>query len=467
MKEIKNLKIKEKGKETRKRRSFMTCKTYTSKFRMNHLSKSDEQYINKLCLQSKWLYNYTLSKVEDLYNSWEKEEVIKTKKNGEEYKTVKLKNPNGYKLAEKELIKELKKVKSVMVKVKETWEERDISDMPSMIKGSVFYERERAIKSLAAKKTQWQKVWNLKYKQSCNSIELQQYNNTHRIINDKYIRVVGLWVIRVSWLKQFTGIKDIEYANARLVKKNKNMYFQQIIYQPKIQRINTGKSVGLDFGIETQLTSSDWLKFKLKIPESKQLKKLQRHQNKVISKKLNSWEKKIKTNNHFKRIDQINKEYEKVTNKRKDCINKIVSFLIKYYDIIAFQNEQISNWHKSWLRGFGRIIQNWLMGGIICKLKSLQTSILLDKFTMTSKQCSCCWSINCNLSLWNRIYYCSSCWLSLDRDLNAAINILQIRLNIKIPTELRNPMLLEINSSDILSNNWLSSVVFERRSLAL
>ena len=43
----------------------------------------------------------------------------------------------------------------------------------------------------------------------------------------------------------------------------------------------------------------------------------------------------------------------------------------------------------------------------------------------SSKTCSCCGNVNRNLKLKDRTYVCDVCGLSLDRDLNAAVNLMQ------------------------------------------
>ena len=52
--------------------------------------------------------------------------------------------------------------------------------------------------------------------------------------------------------------------------------------------------------------------------------------------------------------------------------------------------------------------------------------IIIDRFFPSSKMCSSCGSLNANLSLSDRTYICD-CGLSMDRDLNAAINILNYK----------------------------------------
>ena len=49
---------------------------------------------------------------------------------------------------------------------------------------------------------------------------------------------------------------------------------------------------------------------------------------------------------------------------------------------------------------------------------------MVDRWYRSSKTCSGCGSVKAKLSLSERTYTCGSCGLTMDRDLNAAINIL-------------------------------------------
>ena len=48
-----------------------------------------------------------------------------------------------------------------------------------------------------------------------------------------------------------------------------------------------------------------------------------------------------------------------------------------------------------------------------------------DKFYPSSKTCSNCGSINNSLKLTDRLYVCKHCGLVIDRDYNAAINLMK------------------------------------------
>ena len=73
------------------------------------------------------------------------------------------------------------------------------------------------------------------------------------------------------------------------------------------------------------------------------------------------------------------------------------------------------------------------------------------------------------MSLGERTFICPNCSYTNDRDVTSAIVIEQKTFKINIPKEIRNAkaMLLEVKTADILSNERLSSLINERRSLAL
>jgi putative transposase len=51
----------------------------------------------------------------------------------------------------------------------------------------------------------------------------------------------------------------------------------------------------------------------------------------------------------------------------------------------------------------------------------------VDPFYPSSKTCSCCGRVKEKLSLSERIFHCESCGNEIDRDLNAAINLVQAK----------------------------------------
>ena len=161
-----------------------------------------------------------------------------------------------------------------------------------------------------------------------------------------------------------------EYANANLIHKPDGYYLNITCYLDKdSNEIETnGKEIGLDFGIKTNITTSEGEKLDVSVEESERLKMLQRKLQRQVK----------GSNNRHKTIKKIQRQYLKLTNKKKDKANKIVHKL-KQYSTIVIQDEQIANWHQKEVdengkdknKGMRRIVQHSCMGLIKSKLINL------------------------------------------------------------------------------------------------
>jgi putative transposase len=213
------------------------------------------------------------------------------------------------------------------------------------------------------------------------------------------------------------------------VKKSDGYYLKVTCYigKNKMPKTKTnGKEIGLDFGIKTNITTSEGEKLDVSVEESERLKRLQ----KKMSRQTKG------SNNRYKTIKKIKREYLNLSNKKKDKANKIVHML-KQYNTIVIQDEQLSEWHKQ--KGMSKVVQHSCMGMIKSKLMKLDNVIVLDKFIPTTKWWPNCHKLN-ELSLNDRTYKCE-CGYSQDRDIHAAQNMLNIKNlvmdNLTVPTERR------------------------------
>ena len=238
--------------------------------------------------------------------------------------------------------------------------------------------------------------------------------------------------VRVLGLHQLPENCDI--AKAELIKKPNGYYIYLTCYidkkveKQKQEKIN--KPIGIDFGIKHQLTLSNGIKINYSIEETRRLKRLQ--------KKLSRQQK--GSRNYQKTKHKIQKEHQKIYNRRKDIKNKILS-LLKRYEYVLIQEEQIKNWHRGLFR---KQIQNTGIGGqiydlsdpkgaVISMLKqNIETLIPVDRYEATTKVCSRCGNRKEDIKLSDRTYKCEKCGLVIDRDLNSAINILKKGLHIRV-----------------------------------
>ena len=164
-------------------------------------------------------------------------------------------------------------------------------------------------------------------------------------------------------------------------------------------------------GVSTSLTLSDGTKYDISIEESEKLKRLQV---KLSKQKKGS-------NNRYKTIKRIRKEYIHINNKKNDISNKIVSNIINNNKTIVIQDEQISKWRQDGISGSK--IQQSILGRVKYKLANNDRTIILDKWFPTTKYCTKC-DTKVELELKDRIFECPNCKTKEDRDIHAANNMI-------------------------------------------
>lgn len=180
-------------------------------------------------------------------------------------------------------------------------------------------------------------------------------------------------------------------------------------------RITTGKSVGIDFGLKTFLTLSDNTTINSPLIYLKSLKELKAKQRKFSSKKKGS-------NNRAKAKLELAKFHIKLANKRKDYFFKIANDLSKKYDNIFIEDLNLKAMAKIW----GRKINDLAFNEFINILATKTNVVKIDKFYPSSKTCSCCGYIKNDLNLKDRIFDCPNCNSKIHRDYNASLNIYRV-----------------------------------------
>ena len=372
MYEERNRKIRENGKATRERRSNMDCCVISVKIQENRLSKAKLEKLKRCFPEAKWLYNAIVA-------------------------TDSL---------------SLEDTSIVQVKVKDTFETREIKCLSAQMKQSVIESVKTNASNLSKAKRKGLKVGRLQFKKECNEINLKQFGQTYAIKGKNKIRVEKIGVLVVNGLEQI-NIDEVEFANAKLIQKPSGFYINITVYTKKRSQQEISKEIlGLDMGIKDQLTFSNGVKVNFYLEESEQLKGLVR--------KLS---RQHKGSNQYKQtLARIKRIYEHYNNKKNDVVNKLNSVLKQNY-IICFQDELLSQWKqkKSKRRfSFGRKVQHGILGRVKEKLKKNQSNVMLESSVPTTQTCPVCGCLTKH-SLDKRIYHCSHCGFeNTDRDIHSA-----------------------------------------------
>ncbi|MDE0465452.1 MAG: transposase [Candidatus Poribacteria bacterium] len=189
----------------------------------------------------------------------------------------------------------------------------------------------------------------------------------------------------------------------------------------------TGQSVGADFGMkDAYLTLSTGEKIQHPQPLKTNLKKL-RSLNKALSRKQKG------SNGWWHCVRQLARLYRKINNQRKDFHWQLASELCKKFDTIVLETLNLDGMKRLWGRKVSDLAFYQFVE--ILKYKCQKHKRLLkqvDQWTATTKPCSDCGYHNETLTLSDRQWRCPECGSHHDRDINAAINILQAGIPVKV-----------------------------------
>lgn len=111
---------------------------------------------------------------------------------------------------------------------------------------------------------------------------------------------------------------------------------------------------------------------------------------------------------------------------RADAINKTTTMIARTYSVVCIEDLNVAGMMKN--RRLARSVSDASLGEFRRQLdyKTARTGArlhVIDRWYPSSKTCSACGAVKAKLSLSERVFHCDACGLSIDRDLNAAINI--------------------------------------------
>jgi len=232
-------------------------------------------------------------------------------------------------------------------------------------------------------------------------------------------------------LKEYGYIpKSENIISGRIIRKA-NKYFISLITdgELKIKENNYNEGIGIDLGIKDFAIISNGQTFKNinKTSKVKSIEKRLKREQRKLSRKFKNKKKGDATGQNLKsQIVRVQRLHLRLSNIRENYHNQVANALVKAKpEYITIENLNIrgmmKNRHLSKAisrQGFNKFIEK-------LKFKCYENSIQLrqvDRFYPSSKTCSNCGNIKKDLKLSDRIYKCS-CGLTIDRDLNAAINL--------------------------------------------
>ena len=220
------------------------------------------------------------------------------------------------------------------------------------------------------------------------------------------------------------------YYNGRIlsvtVRRRANRWFVSVTVEEDLldPLAVQGAPVGVDLGVKSLATLSDGTTFANPRALGRRLRKL-----KQLHRSLSRKEKGSK--NHEKAKLRLAIMYLRFFNVRRDTLHKLTTYLTKSHSKVVIEDLNVS-----WMLKNRRLARAIADVGFYefrrqleykCKWYGSELVVVSRTFP-SSKMCSRCGHRKKELSLSEREYRCEQCGLVIDRDLNAALNLVAVSL---------------------------------------
>ena len=189
--------------------------------------------------------------------------------------------------------------------------------------------------------------------------------------------------------------------------------------EPITNQMPKGGAVGVDLGVKNLATLSDGHVIPNPRALGTKLKALRKAQQ-ALSRKVKGSARREKAKERVARL------HARVADVRADAINKATTMIARNYSVVCVEDLNVAGMVKN--HHLARSLSDAALGEFRRQLehKTARSGAVLrvvDRWFPSSKTCSNCGVVKAKLSLSERTFNCDACGLSLDRDLNAAINI--------------------------------------------
>jgi len=261
-----------------------------------------------------------------------------------------------------------------------------------------------------------------KFKSKKNRHKSYKTKNTNNCLGfeNKHIKLPKLGLVKV----RDKQIPQGRILNATISQESNGQYYcslccTDITFE---QLPKTNRNIGLDLGIVDFAILSDGTKIdnpRFYEKSEKKLAKLQRE----LSRKT------IGSNRWNKARVKVTKLQKHISNQRNDFLHKLTTNIVKNFDVISIEDLDVKS-----MRETDSNTRNKRVGDVSwsefrrmltykCEWYGKTLSVI-DRYFPSSQICHCCGHRDSKKSEDIRIWSCPACNSELDRDVNAAINIL-------------------------------------------
>ena len=251
--------------------------------------------------------------------------------------------------------------------------------------------------------------------------------------NKQYLKIPNFGWVKLTEKLRFEG-----HINSCVISQHGDRFYASFnleISEDEYKRTHKGNEantehtiVGIDVGLKAFITTDAGLFIQAPKPLKRLEQRLKRAQ-RVLSRRVHPKAKgdTTKCSNRYKKQRlYVSKLQRRIANIRKDYTHKVSSLLIRHYQYLSLESLRVQNMMKN--HKLAKAISD--VGFFAFKTQLLYKAqynhrvvFEADTFFPSSKLCSNCGTIHKHLTLADRTYICPSCGFTIDRDINAAINL--------------------------------------------
>lgn len=253
------------------------------------------------------------------------------------------------------------------------------------------------------------------------SYSTNSVNNSIRI-EDNSIKLPKLGLVKIKLHRSIP--QNYKIKSATISQEPNGAFYVSILteFEKDIKEVPSDNNiVGLDFSMKELFVSSD----NQRADYPRFFRKLETK----LAKAQRELSRKVKFSSNWNKAKlKVAKIHQSIKNSRKDFLHKLSKELVTKYNAIIIEDLNMKG--MSGALNFGKSVADngWGMFTTMLQYKAMflgKQVIKIDKWFPSSKTCSCCGNIKDSLSLGERVYNCE-CGHTMDRDLNASINIREV-----------------------------------------
>ena len=248
----------------------------------------------------------------------------------------------------------------------------------------------------------------------------------------------------LGWVKMTECVRFNGRINGVVVSQSGDRYFASFSVQltegeyrrthPHAGTHKSERKAGVDLGIKSALMLSDGISVDNPRPLKNNIKRIKRL-SRQLDKRTHARTKRerlsgVKKSENYKKLSvKLSNIHRRVSNIRRDFMQKVTTILTTHYSQIALEDLDVKGMAEN--RRLAQSVTDAALGGLCRQIeyKSALNGVAVAKagrFYPSSKTCSVCENVKRDLKLSDRTYRCGKCGAVLDRDYNASLNLLSL-----------------------------------------